>query len=61
MMPAKEEVRRILEKLPENATLEDIQYHIYMRQQIERGVVEDLSQRALAEDEFDVKMSSFDS
>jgi hypothetical protein len=26
---AKEEVMRILERLPEDASLEDIQYHIY--------------------------------
>ena len=35
---AKEEVRQILDKLPDDASLEDIQYHIYVRQKIERGL-----------------------
>ena len=38
MKNAKEEVRELLEHLPENASLEDIQYHIYVRQKIERGL-----------------------
>ena len=32
MSTAKEEVRQILEVIPDDATLEDIQYHIYVRQ-----------------------------
>lgn len=35
---AKEEVRRILDQLSDDATFEDIQYHIYVRQKIERGL-----------------------
>ena len=35
---AKEEVRALLEKLPDDASLNDIQYHIYVRQKIERGL-----------------------
>lgn len=37
MIPAKEEVTRILQQLPDDATLEDIQYHIYIRQKVDRG------------------------
>jgi hypothetical protein len=29
---AKEEVQELLQELPEDATLEDIQYHIYVKQ-----------------------------
>jgi len=29
MRSVKDEVRQILEKLPEDASLEDVQYHIY--------------------------------
>jgi hypothetical protein len=32
MSTAKEDVRRILDQLPDNAALEDIQYHLYVRQ-----------------------------
>jgi hypothetical protein len=40
MSPAKEEVRRILEEVPDDASLEDIQYHIYVRQKVERAVAQ---------------------
>jgi hypothetical protein len=36
---AKDEVRALLEKLPDDASLNDIQYHIYVRQKIENGLV----------------------
>lgn len=38
MASAKDEVRQILEKLPEDVSFEDIQYHIYVRQKIQRGL-----------------------
>jgi predicted transcriptional regulator len=34
----KEAVRRMLDRLPDDVTLEDIQYHIYVCQKIERGL-----------------------
>jgi predicted transcriptional regulator len=34
----KEEVRQLLETLPEDASYEDIQYHIYVRQAIQGGI-----------------------
>ena len=34
----KDEVRALLEKLPDDASLNDIQYHIYVRQKIDRGL-----------------------
>lgn len=38
MHSAKEEVMEILEGLPDNSTLEEIQYHLYVRQKIEGGI-----------------------
>jgi predicted transcriptional regulator len=38
METAKEQVQHILETLPEDVSLEDIQYHIYVRQAIQRGI-----------------------
>ena len=40
MDTAKDQVEQILSELPEDATLEDIQYHIYVRQKIERGLAD---------------------
>lgn len=37
MVNAKQDVRRVLDGLPEEASLEDIQYHLYVLQRIERG------------------------
>ncbi|MGD0618805.1 MAG: hypothetical protein ABSB67_14200 [Bryobacteraceae bacterium] len=37
MATAKEEVRRLLDSLPDDASLEDVQYSIYVRERIERG------------------------
>ena len=34
----KEEVRRLLDTLPEDASYEDIQYHIYVRQAVQLGI-----------------------
>lgn len=38
MIPAKDEIRCLLEQLSDDTTLEDIQYHIYVRQKIDRGL-----------------------
>ena len=38
MKTAKDEVRDLLEALPEDVSLEEIQYHLYVRQKIQRGL-----------------------
>ena len=58
-MAAKEEVQRILDRLPDDATLEDIQRHINQRQQNSTGKKAVYSERALDEDEFDVKITEW--
>jgi predicted transcriptional regulator len=37
-MNLKEEARRLIERLPDEATWEDLQYEIYVRQAIEAGL-----------------------
>jgi len=56
---AKEEVMRILERLPADASLEDIQYHIYVRQKIDHGLDDIEAGRTLSEEEFDQRMAKF--
>ncbi len=59
MGTAKEEVRRILDGLPDDSTFEDIQYHIYVRQKVERGL-EDIKQgRVLTQEEVERRMSKW--
>lgn len=59
MNAAKKEVLRILEDLPEDASLDDIQYHIYVRQKIEHGLEAAATGRTLSEDEFDQRMAKW--
>jgi len=59
MMSAKEEVRRMLDQIPEEATLEDIQYHIYVRQQIARGLEDVDNGRVVSEEEAERRMSKW--
>lgn len=59
MPPVKEEVRRILELLPDDASLEDIQYCIYVCQKIERGLEDVEAGRTISEEEFEARMSQW--
>ncbi len=38
MSTAKQEVKALLDKLPEDCSLEDIQYHLYVVEKIHRGI-----------------------
>ena len=38
MSTVKKEVIKIIKSLPEDCTLEEIQYHLYVRQKVERGI-----------------------
>jgi predicted transcriptional regulator len=57
MSSVKDEVRQILEKLPEDASLEDVQYHIYVRQKVERGLKDIVEGRVLTQDEVETRMA----
>jgi predicted transcriptional regulator len=56
---AKEGVLHILESLPEDASLEDIQYHIYVRQKIDHGLEDVEAGRTLSEEELDQRMAKW--
>ena len=38
MQTAKQEVMELLKVLPDNSTLEEIQYHLYVRQKVQMGL-----------------------
>ena len=38
MSAAKQEVEALLKKLPDECTLEDIQYHLYVIEKVQRGI-----------------------
>ena len=56
MGSAKEEVRRILEVIPDSASFEDIQYHIYVREKIERGLDDVKNGKLLSQEEVEQRM-----
>jgi predicted transcriptional regulator len=57
METAKEEVQRILDLLPDDATLEDIQYRIYVRQAIAAGLRDVEHGRVVSQEEVERRMA----
>lgn len=57
MGSAKAQVRAILEELPDDTTLEDIQYHLYVREKIEHGLEDVEGGRVMDEEEVEQRMS----
>lgn len=57
MRTGKEEVLELLENLPDDASLEDIQYHIYVRQKVQKGLEAVREGRTLMHDEVVRRMS----
>ena len=57
MARPKEEVRRLLETMPEDATYEDIQYHIYVRQAVENGLTAVERGEVISQEEAERRMS----
>jgi len=54
---AKEEATQILKSLPDDASLEDIQYHSYVRQKVERGLRDVAEGRVLSQEEVERRMA----
>ena len=46
-MTTKETVRALLERLPDDCSLEDVQYHLYVVQAVERGVSDNAAGRVI--------------
>ncbi len=56
---AKQEAQRVLDTLPEDAPLEQIQYHLYVVQKIESGLEDVREGRVLAQDEVERRMAKW--
>ena len=57
MKSAKDQVRELLENVPDDASLEDIQYHLYVRQKIEAGLNAAEAGRTLSHEEVSRRMA----
>lgn len=59
MSIAKEEVRKMLDQLPDDASFEHIQYHIYVREKIEHGLKDIKEGRVISQQEIERRMSKW--
>lgn len=59
MRTAKEEVKALLDKLPDNCSLEDIQYNLYVVEKIHWGIECAKKKGALSQDEVERKLSKW--
>ncbi len=59
MGSAKDEVRKILDRIPDDSSFEDIQYHIYVREEIERGLKNIDEGRVLSQEEVERRISKW--
>jgi predicted transcriptional regulator len=57
MATAKQEVQKVLDTLPEETSLEDIQYHLYVLQRVERGRQDIEAGRVIPQDEVERRMA----
>ena len=59
MSTAKHDVELLLNKLPEDCTLEDIQYHLYVLEKVRRGLVEAQEQGSIPQSEVEARLSEW--
>ncbi len=61
MSTAKAEVKALLDKLPDDCSLEDVQYHLYVVEKIRRGIERAEKEGVLNQDEVERKFNKWTS
>jgi len=59
MQTTKQEVSELLKRLPDDCTLEDVQYHLYVLQKIGRGLKDIEEGRVYTQEDLEKKMSKW--
>ncbi len=59
MLSVKQEVSSLVNRLPNDCSLEDIQYHLYVLQKIDRGLKDAEKGRVYAQEEVERMMSKW--
>jgi predicted transcriptional regulator len=59
MDTAKEQVQQILQMLPEDVSLDDIQHYIYVRQKIQQGLDDDEARRVVSHSEVQQRLAKW--
>lgn len=57
MSAAKEEVQRLLNDLPDDCTLEDVQYHLYVLEKVKRGLADVEAGRTYTQEEVEAHIA----
>jgi predicted transcriptional regulator len=58
-MTVKEEVKEMLEKLPDNATFDEVHYRLLVREKIDRGVADLEAGRVHSEEEMEATIKKW--
>jgi hypothetical protein len=56
---AKQQVESLLHKLPDNCSLEDIQYHLHVLDKVRRGVDDARQQGAVSQEDAEKRLSQW--
>lgn len=56
MNTAKDEIQSLLQKLPDDCTFEDVQYHLYVIEKIRKGIVRAESEGVVSQDEVERRL-----
>jgi predicted transcriptional regulator len=59
MQTAKQDVMELLQQLPDDSSLEEIQYHLYVRQKIQRGLQDVEQGKVLTQEEVEKRMKKW--
>jgi hypothetical protein len=56
---AKREALALIQQLPDNSSLEDLQYHLYVREKVEHGLRDLKSKQTLSQKEVERRMKKW--
>jgi hypothetical protein len=59
MGSAKQQVKLLLHKLPENCSLEDIQYHLYVLDKVRRGIEDTAVRGSISQEEAEKRLGKW--
>jgi len=59
MSTAKEEVKALLDKLPDDCSMEDVQYHLYVVEKIHKGIERANKEGMLSQGEVERKLNKW--
>lgn len=59
MSTAKQDVEHLLNKLPDDSSVEDIQYHLYVLDKVRRGLEDSRISGTLSQEEVEMRLSKW--